>query len=96
MFTLTDKEMHRASRQFTTRRQVVSGTSCVSSRCAAREGNTQRRGVRGVSGPTCEETQVVIRAAAERDRVPLGKASGAKSFGLRRDLAQRPNTKKGQ
>ena len=33
----------------------------------AREGNTQSRGVKGVSGPR-EETQVVIRAVAERDR----------------------------
>ena len=31
---------------------------------------------------------------AERDRVPSGKASGAKSIGLGRDLAQRPKTKK--
>ena len=51
--------------------------------CTGRE-HTEPRG----------ETQVVIRAVEERDRVQTGKASGSKSIGLRRHLAQRPNTKK--
>ena len=85
------------------RGRISQGCSCVE-QCSGGLQNSpfemdllqQSRGSEVSRDPHVRRDSGFTRAVAERDRVPLRKASGAKSIRLRRDLAQRPNTKKGE